>query len=78
MNSQDFLQITLGVGFIILVSCIIFITFYFVKVLKSFRDLLDDADNIAMGIKNGIKLKALAALPALLIALISKTIRKRR
>lgn len=78
MNSSDFLQITLGIGFIILVSCIIFTTIFLVKALKSIRNLVDDADNIAMGIKGGLKLKALAALPALLITLVSKIIRKRR
>ena len=78
MNPADLLYLVLGIGFVIIVACIIFVTIYFVKALKSVRDLIDNADNIAMGIKNGMKLKALATLPALLIALISRTIRNRR
>lgn len=78
MNTTDLFHIILSVGSIIALGCLIFTTIYLVKALKSFRNLIDDADNIAIGIKSGIKLKALAALPALLITLVSKIIRQRR
>lgn len=78
MESQDILNVFLILGFLIITACFVFATFYFVQALKSITNLADDLDGVTQSIKDKVALKTLAAIPALLIALVSKVIKKRR
>jgi len=77
VTTQDFLNIVLAIGVIILVSCIIFSSYYFVQALKSITNLADNLEETTQSLKNRVQLKVLTAIPALLIALANK-IRKGR
>lgn len=74
--NQDTLNIFILLVLITLSICAVFTTYYFVQALKSITQLSDDLDETARSLKNKVQLKALAAIPALLIALAGK-LRKR-
>ena len=78
MDTRDFLNLVLAIAIIVLTSCIIYATYYFVQALKSMTQLTDDLDQTAQSLKNKVQMKALAAIPALLIALASKVIKRKR
>ena len=76
MDTKDLLNIFLIISFVLITSCIAFTTYYLIQALKSFTRLTEDIDDTTQSIKNGLQLKALAAIPAILIGLISKVIKK--
>lgn len=81
MNTADFLNIVLIFGFIIIVSCITFISFFLVKALKAITNLannLEDTTKDMQIIKNKIKMGLLAGLSTLLATFVSGVIRKRK
>lgn len=78
MTTQEILTIVLTIGFLIITVCVIFITYYLIQALKSVTNLTDSLEETTQNIKNKIQLKALAAIPALLIALAGKVIKKKR
>lgn len=78
MNTQDILGGFLVVGLIVVVVCFVYIAYYLVEALKSITKVADDLDEATQSIKNRIQLKALAAIPALLVGLVSKVIRRKR
>ncbi len=78
MNTQDTLNIFLIIGLFIIVSCSVYITYYFVRALKSFSALADNLEETAQSIKNKLQMKALAAIPALLVALVGRVIKRKR
>lgn len=79
MNSvQDFLSIVLAVGVLVITVCAVYVSYYFVQVLKSIMSLSDSLEDTAQGIKDKIQMKALAALPAILLAIFGKIINKKR
>ncbi len=75
---QDFLNIILAVGLLVIAVCTVYISYYLVKALKSVTNLSDSLEDTAQGIKDKIQLKALAAIPALLVAIAGKIIKKKR
>ncbi|MDP3733288.1 MAG: hypothetical protein Q8Q91_01985 [Candidatus Daviesbacteria bacterium] len=78
MNIQDTLNIILILGFVILVGCFIYITYYLVQALKSITSLVDDWENTSQGIKNKLKLNFLSVIPAIILGLAGKIIRRKR
>lgn len=70
-TTQDILNLLLATGFLIITICFVYITYYLVQALKSITDLTEN-------IKDKIQMKALAAVPAALIALASKVLKRRR
>ncbi len=78
MNTQDILNTVLILGLIAITTCIIYITYYFVRTLKSITEVLNNLEDVALGIKEKLQVKALAAIPAILLTLVSKLIRRRR
>lgn len=78
MNSQDLLNIFLIAGLIVIVTCFVFLTYYFVQALKSITQLSDDLGESAQSLKNKLQLKALAAIPAVLVALVGKLLKRGR
>lgn len=77
VNTQEILNIFLILALFVITACIIFITFYLIKALKSFTLLADDLDETAQSLKNRLQWKALAAIPALIVALASRVFKKR-
>lgn len=67
-TTQDVLNILLTLGVLIITVCVVYITYYLVQALRSVTNLAN-----SLG-----KVKVLAAIPALLIALASKIIKKGR
>lgn len=78
MNSPDVLNVFLIIGFVVIVTCVVFITYYSVQALKSITQLSDDLGESAQNLKNKLQLKVLAAIPALLVALVGKIIKRGR
>ncbi|MDD5415904.1 MAG: hypothetical protein PHE48_02760 [Candidatus Daviesbacteria bacterium] len=77
-TTQDFLNIILTLGLLVITVCIVYVSYYLVKALKSVTNLSDSLEDTAQGIKDKIQIKALAAIPALLVAIAGKIIKKKR
>lgn len=77
MNTQDILQFVLVLGIFIITSCVVFITIFLVQALKAIIRLADNLEETAQGIKEKVQMKALAAVPALLVSLVGKFIKRR-
>jgi len=77
VNTQDILNFTLTLGIFIITSCVVIITIFLVQVLKAIIRLSDNLEETAQGIKEKVQMKALAALPAILVSLIGRFIKKR-
>lgn len=78
MNSQDIVNILLILLLVIITACTAYTAYYFVQALKSITDLADNLNDTTQNIKEKIQLKALAVVPALLVALVSKIMRKKK
>ena len=78
MNTQDALNIFLILGVMVITFCAVYISYYLAQALKSVTNLSDDLDEIALNIKNKVAIKALAAIPSLLVALVGRVIKKKR
>ncbi len=77
VNSQDILNFALIIGISIITSCVVFITIFLVQALKSMIRLSDNLEETAQGIKEKVQMKALVAIPAILVSLIGRFIKKR-
>ncbi len=77
-TAQDFLNIILVVGALIITACIVYVSYFLVQALKSITNLSDSLEDTTQGIRDKIQLKALAAIPALLVAIAGKIIKKKR
>lgn len=78
MSSLDILNLLLIFGFLIIITCVALITFFLIKALKSITNLTTSLENTSQNIRNGMQMKALAAVPAILVALVSKFLRRGR
>ncbi|MDP3758517.1 MAG: hypothetical protein Q8Q86_02260 [Candidatus Daviesbacteria bacterium] len=68
----------LVVGFLVITACIVLTTYYLVKALKSVINLTESLEETTENIKGKLQMKFLAAIPALLVALAGKLIKRRR
>lgn len=64
---QDFLTILLAVELFVITACIVLVTYFFIKALKSFAHLAESFG----------KIKTFIPLPALLVAIVSRIFKKR-
>lgn len=78
MNSQNILNVFLIILLAIASVSIAYIAYYFVKALKSITNFSDNLNEATEKLKDRVQLKVLTAIPALLVALVGKIIRKRR
>lgn len=76
MYTQDALNIFLIIALIVVVACIVYVSFYLVSALKSVTNLTDDTDEVVEGLKSKVQMRALLAIPAILISLAGKLIKK--
>lgn len=76
--NQETLNIFIILSIFVVTACIVFVSYYFIQALKSMAALTDDLDEVAQILKNKVQMKVLAAIPALLVALAGKIIRRKR
>lgn len=74
--NQETLNIFLIVFLVIITGCIITITYFLIRALKAVITLADHAIETAESIKSKLQLRALTAIPSLLLTLV-KNFRKR-
>ncbi|MBI2597530.1 hypothetical protein HYW41_05235 [Candidatus Daviesbacteria bacterium] len=70
MTSQEILNIFLILSLLVVTSCVVYITYYFVKALRSLTNFTNDLER-----KAGLKI--LAAIPGALIAIFSGFFKRR-
>ena len=78
MNTQDILSIFLILGIITVSACMIVLTYFFIQALKAIQGMADRISSTTEGLKNGLGLKMLTAIPSIFIALLSKFIKRGR
>lgn len=78
MNTQDILNIFLMIGVVVITSCVVYVTFYLLKTLKSITRLSDNLDDTAQSVKDKFSMKVLTAAPALLMSLVRSVLQKKR
>ena len=78
VNTQDILNIFLIIGLFVFISCMVFTTYFLILTLKAITKLADDLKETTEGIKGKLGLKMLAAIPSVILALVSRIIKKRR
>lgn len=77
VNTQEIINAALVIGLLTLAVCVIFITYYLIKALKSITTLADSLQDTTQEIRSKLQLKFLAAIPALMFTLASKIFKKR-
>ncbi len=78
MGTQDLLNAVLIIGFLIIVVCISFVTFFLVQALKAVSKLAESLENTTQDVREKIQMKALRMVPALLLALVSRIFKRGR
>ncbi|MBI2315135.1 hypothetical protein HYU93_03735 [Candidatus Daviesbacteria bacterium] len=78
MGTQDLLNAVLIIGFLIIVVCIGFVTFFLVQTLKAVSKLAESLENTTQDVREKIQMKALRMVPALLLALVSRIFKRGR
>lgn len=71
MTASDIIGLILAIGFIIIAVCVVFVTVYFIKALKSITSLADSLQNTTENIREKIQNRFLSSIPAIFITLIS-------
>ena len=74
--TQETLNIFLVIFLVVFTSCIVVLTYFFIMALKTVINVADRVTETAEDIKSKLQFRALAALPAILLALV-KNFRKR-
>lgn len=78
MIDQQLIYTLLIIALIIVTSCVVLITYYMIQALKSITVLAENLIETTEGLTNKVGLKALAAIPPILVALVGKIIRRGR
>lgn len=78
MSAQETLNTLLVIGFLIITICVVFVTYFFVKALKSIINLTESLEETTENIRGKLQMRFLAVIPAILVALVSKLIKKGR
>lgn len=77
VNTQEIMNASVVIGFLTLAVCVVFITYYLIKALKSIAALADSLQDTTQEIRSKLQLKFLAAIPAIMLTLASKIFKKR-
>ncbi|MBI2599913.1 hypothetical protein HYW43_03270 [Candidatus Daviesbacteria bacterium] len=78
MSLKDILDVSLVTGIVIVSICIVYITFYLIRVLKSITDLTNTLTDTTLDVKEKLQKNVLTAIPGLIMGLIGTLIKKRR
>ncbi len=77
MGTQEILNIILVIGFLIIVGCAAFVTYFLIKTLKAVTALAESLEETNQSIKEKIQMKVLTVIPPLLVGIISRIFKKR-
>lgn len=77
MSTQDFLNLFLILALVVFISCIVFTTFFLIQALKAVTSLAEDLKETTQGLKDKAGIKMLAAVPAVLVALLGRILKRR-
>lgn len=78
VNSSDTLNLFLIIGVITITGCMVFLTYFFIQALRSIQNLSEHLIDATQGLKDRVGLKAIAAIPAVLVALVGKLLKRGR
>ena len=78
MSTQDILNIFLILGIVVITSCAITLTYFFVSALKAIQNMAEHVASTTENLKNGVGVKMLAAVPSIFVALLSKFLKRGR
>jgi hypothetical protein len=78
MEVREILNIFLILGIITITVCFVAITYFIIQTLKVVQNLADHLIETTAGLKDKIGLKALAAVPPILVTLIARLIKRGR
>ena len=78
VNTQDIVSIFLIIFLVMMTVCIAFLSYFFVQALKAITRMADNIEQTSEDIKRKLQMKALAAIPAILVSLASKVIKRKR
>lgn len=78
MSTQEVLNTLLVVGFLVITACIVLVTFFLIKALKSIINLTESLGETTDNIKQKLQMRFLTLIPGILVALVSKLIKRGR
>lgn len=78
MNSKDILDLFLILGVITFTGCVVFLTFFLIQALKAIKALAEELKETTEGLKDKAGLKVITAIPAILLALLGRVIKRGR
>lgn len=78
VTTQEILNTLLIVGFLIITICIAFVSFFLVKALKAIINLTQSLEETSDNIKQKLQMRFLTAIPAILVALIGRFLKRGR
>jgi|Napbiome12C3dose_1001474.scaffolds.fasta_scaffold00001_321 hypothetical protein len=78
MSLQEIINILLVVGLLVISACVVIITFFLIKALKAVIRLADSLQDTSQSIKEKIQMRFLATLPAIVLGILGKIIKRGR
>lgn len=78
MSNQEIINFILAAGFLIITVCIIFVTYFLIKALKSLTALADSLQNTTQIFREKIQMNILRLIPAIFVGLIGRLLKRGR
>lgn len=78
MSVQEIVNILLVVGLLIISVCAVAITYFLIKALKAITNLADSLQDTSQSIREKIQMKFLTALPAIVLGILGKILKRGR
>lgn len=78
MSVPEVINFLLIIGLLIISACIVVITFFLIKALKAITNLAESLQNTSQSIREKIQMRFVAALPAILVGILGKILRRGR
>lgn len=78
MNAQEILNTLIVIGFLVIATCIAFVTYFLIKALKSIINLTESLTETSENIKGKLQMRILSLIPAIVVAFISRLIKRGR
>ena len=78
MSIQEIVNILLVVGLLIISACVVATTFFLIKALKAITNLADSLQDTSQSIREKIQMRFLVALPAIVLGILGKILKRGR
>ncbi len=78
MSVQEVINILLVVGLLVISACAVIITFFLIKALRAIIRLADSLQDTSQSIREKIQMRFLAALPAIVLGILGKILKRGR